>query len=63
MSKNASKIYEDIHADNIYPGEKFYADPKLQKNLLLLEGGVRSWQFATNQGFSRIRLVRNFTST
>jgi hypothetical protein len=48
MSKNASKIYEDVHADYIYPVVKFYADPKLQKNLLLLEGVVRSWQFATN---------------
>jgi hypothetical protein len=41
-SQNALKIYDDIPADNIYPGVKFYANQKLQKNLLFLERGVRS---------------------
>jgi hypothetical protein len=41
--QNASKIFEDVPDDNIYPGLKFYTDPKLQKkNLLFLEFGVRS---------------------
>jgi hypothetical protein len=33
-SQNASKISEDILADNIFPGAKFYADPKLTHKIL-----------------------------
>jgi hypothetical protein len=61
-SQNASKIYDNVSADNIYPGKKFYADPKLQKNLLFLESWVRSWQFATNQGIPLTLLAWNFMS-